>query len=434
MSIQAIGSLGIIALVVLMFLRIPVAIALLVVGLVGYSLISSLDAALVVMGSTPLQISTEYTMSVVPLFTLMGVLAARMGMSRRIYAAAAAGFGTMRGSSALATLGASAMFGTMNGSSLASCVTVGRIAVPEMRAQGYRDTIIAGSVAAGGTLGILIPPSIIFVVYALITEQSIARLFAAGIIPGFLLTVFYCLAVVGTMSLDSTAAPRGDYASWRDRLRALLGAWEAAILFGVTIGGIYLGFFTPTEAAAVGVALALAIGAVMRTLTLREVLDAIVETTVITAVLFLVLLGATFFSYFVVQARLPQMLVEFLNGAGFSSMGVLMLVIVFYIIAGIVLDGIGLVLATVPIIYPVMVSMGFDPVWFGVLLVVLVEFGLLSPPVGMNLFVMKTVAPDLSFRDIYVGVLPFLLAQGVLIVLLVMVPQVAMWLPNVLYP
>jgi len=434
MTMQMVGTLGILVLVVLMFLRVPVAIALLVVGLAGYSMIHSVDAALMVMGSTPLQISTEYTMSVVPLFTLMGILAARMGMSRRLYAAAAAGFGTLRGSSALATLGASGVFGAMNGSSLASCVTIGRIAVPEMRAQGYRDTLIAGSVAAGGTLGILIPPSIIFVVYALITEQSVARLFAAGIIPGFLLTVFYCLAVVGTVLLDRTAAPRGVHTPWPERLRALAGAWEAVILFGVTIGGIYLGFFTPTEAAAVGVALALLIGFAMRTLTLRAMRDAVIETTVITSVLFLVLLGATFFSYFVVQARLPQMMVGFLNGAGFTPMAVLMVVIAFYIIAGIVLDGIGLVLATVPIIYPVMMGMGFDPVWFGVLLVVLVEFGLLSPPVGMNLFVMKTVAPDLSFRDIYVGVMPFLCAQGVLIVLLVAAPQVALWLPGVLYP
>lgn len=434
MTFQAIGGLGVAALLVLLFLRVPVAIALLSVGLVGYAAISSLDASLNVVGATPLQISSEYTLSVVPLFTLMGILAARMGISGRLYGAAAATFGAVRGSSALATLGASAMFGAMNGSSLASCVTIGRIAVPQMRTEGYRDTIIAGSVAAGGTLGILIPPSIILVVYALITEQSIARLFAAGIVPGILLTILYCLTIFLTVILDRRAAPRGGHLPLHTRLLAVLGAWESVLLFGVTIGGIYAGFFTPTEAASVGVALALVIGFGRRRLSLRDLRESIVESTVITAVLFLILLGATVFSYFIVQARLPQALVGGLEAAGLSATAVLTMVIFFYIVCGCVLDGIGLVLATVPIIYPVMISLGFDPVWFGILLVVLVEFGLLSPPVGMNLFVMKTVAPDLSFRSIYLGVLPFLAAQAVLIGALVAMPGIALWLPGVLYP
>lgn len=434
MTMQLIGGLGVATLVTLMFLRVPVAISLMIAGLGGYAAINSFETASLVFGSTPLQISTEYTLSVVPLFTLMGILAARMGISSRLYAAAGAIFGTMRGSSALATLGASGVFGAMNGSSLASCITIGRIAVPQMRSEGYRDTIIAGSVAAGGTLGILIPPSIILVVYALITEQSIARLFAAGMIPGALLTILYCLAVAATVMFDRRSAPHGKYAPWSERIVAIMGAWESVLLFGGTIGGIYAGFFTPTEAAAVGVALAMLMGFLQGRLSFKDLREAVVETTVITSVLFLILLGATMFSYFIIQARLPQALVEALDNAGLTAPYVLMFVVMFYIVAGIFLDGIGLVLATVPIIFPVMVGLGYDPVWFGILLVVLVEFGLLSPPVGMNLFVMKTVAPDLSFRDIYVGVLPFLAAQAVLIVTLIMVPAVALWLPGILYP
>lgn len=433
MTLQIIGIFGVTGLVTLMMLRVPVAIALMLVGLVGYTVIDSASSALVVMGSTPFQIATEYTLSVVPLFTLMGILSAFMGLSGRLYAAAAACFGTVRGSSALATIGASAAFGAMNGSSLATCATIGRIAVPEMREQGYKDTLIAGSIAAGGTLGILIPPSIIMVVYALITEQSIARLFAAGMIPGVILAFLYFGAVVVTILMDPSAAPHGKSLSIRQRLRALAGAWEAALLFGGTIGGIYAGWFTPTEAASVGVALAMAIGIVRRTLTLRRLLDALVETAVTSAVLFLIVLGATFFTFFVTQARIPPSLIDFLSGYGLSPLMVLTMIIIFYLIAGCFIDGIGMALATVPVFYPVIVSLGYDPIWFGILLVVMIEFGAITPPVGMNLFVIKSVAPDLKFSALYGGITPFLGAIVIMIILLIAFPQIALWLPEVFY-
>ncbi len=433
MTIQTIGLLGVFGLLVLMLLRVPVGVSLALVGLAGYAAIDSVPSALAVLSFTPLQIVSEHALSVVPLFTLMGLLCARMGLSQRLYSAAAAAFGTVRGSSALATLGASAAFGAMNGSSLASCLTIGRIAVPEMRAQGYRDSLISGSIAAGGTLGILLPPSIVLVVYALITEQSVGRLFAAGIVPGILLTLLYFGAVATVLALDPAAAPRGASLALRDRLRALGSAWEAVVLFGGTIGGIYVSLFTPTEAAAIGVALTLAIGFARGTLDISSVRDALTEATVLSAVLFLVLLGSTYFSYFVVQAQLPQATVDWLTGLGLTPLAVLLMIVVFYVLAGIVLDGIGLVLATVPIVYPVVVSLGFDPVWFGVLLVLMVEIGLLSPPVGMNLFVMKSVAPNLAFRDIYAGVVPFLIGQALLVAILIAVPAVATWLPGVLY-
>ncbi|MBR9763377.1 MAG: TRAP transporter large permease [Rhodobacteraceae bacterium] len=433
MSLQLIGLLGVGGLVLLMLLRVPVAIALMIVGLLGYIGIDSMTSALVVMGSTPLQIATEYTLSVVPLFTLMGILCASMGLSSKLYDAAAACFGRVRGSSALATIGASAAFGAMNGSSLATCATIGKIAVPEMREQGYRDTLIAGSIAAGGTLGILIPPSIIMVVYALITEQSIARLFAAGMIPGVVLACLYFGAVAVTLLFDRDAAPRGRALTLRQRLAALTGAWEAALLFGGTIGGIYAGIFTPTEAASVGVAMALVIGFARGNLTLRSLADALVETAVTSSVLFLIVLGATFFTYFVTQARIPPTLVEFLGGMGLSPVAVLSLMILFYLVAGCFIDGIGMALATVPVFYPVIVGLGYDPIWFGILLVVLIEFGAITPPVGMNLFVIKSVAPDLKFSALYGGILPFLGALIIMILLLIAFPGLALWLPQVFY-
>lgn len=433
MSVQTIGLLGIVSLVVLMMLRVPVAVAMLVVGLVGYTAIDSLPNALQVLSGTPVQIATEYSFSVVPLFVLMSSFCARMGLSSRLYAASGAFFGAVRGSSAFATVGASAAFGAICGSSLATCATIGRIGIPEMRALGYRDTLISGSVAAGGTLGILIPPSIIMVIYALISQQSIAHLFAAGLIPGIILTVLYCVAIVATMLMDPTSAPHERVLNLRERLSALFGAWELVILFGITIGGIYAGFFTPTEAAAVGVFLALVIGVLRRSLKREEILASVVETAVTSSVLFFIVLGATFFAFFIVQARIPTMLIEWLNSAGFSALGVLLLIVVFYLIAGCFLDGVGMMLATVPVFFPVIVSFGYDPVWFGILIVLVVEVGLLTPPMGMNLFVIKSTAPDLKITDIYIGILPFLGALMLMIGILIAAPQVALWLPHVLY-
>ena len=435
MTVQTIGLIGMAALVLLIFLRVPVAIAMGIVGFLGYAALDGFGKATRVLGQTPFDISTAYTLSVVPLFILMGDFAMRSGMSSNLYRSAQSLFVGMRGAHALATLGACAGFGAICGSSLATAATMTKVAVPEMRRLGYDDRLSTGSVAAGGSLGILIPPSIPFVIYALIAEQSVPKLFAAGLIPGLVLTVLYMIAARSMIAFRPTwAPPASGSQGWRARLADILSSWDVMILFIVTIGGMYTGWFSPTEAAAVGAFGALALGVARGGLSFAAIRASFTETIATSCMLFVIVICAMVFSYFVVQTQLPAVLVGWAKAWELGPIALILLLIVFYIILGCFLDGLGMILITVPVFLPLVTASGFDPIWFGVVLVILIELGLIHPPVGMNIFVIQAQVPDVPVLKVYQGIVPFLFAPAVLLVLLIAFPEIALWLPQTLFP
>ncbi|WP_017525428.1 TRAP transporter large permease [Pusillimonas noertemannii] len=433
MSVQAIGLIGMAALLILIFARVPVAISMGIVGIFGYAAISGFDKAFVVLGSTPFEMGSAYALSVVPLFVLMGALASSAGISGQLFNSVHALFAGRRGGQALATLGAGAVFGAVCGSSLAVAAAMSRIALPEMRKAGYDDKLTTGVIAAGGTLGILIPPSIILVIYAIIAEQSVQKLFAAALVPSVLLTLFYGFVLAWLVKRHAEYAPPSPRQPWHTKLWALASMWEIILIFGVSIGGIYIGWFSPTESAAVGSFGALLLGVLRRKLSWADIQKSFVETILISSMLFLVILCAFIFSYFIVLTELPHTLVEWTRSLNASPVTIMFILIVFYLILGCFLDGIGMVLITVPVFFPLVVEAGFDPVWFGVVLVLVVELGLIHPPVGMNIFVIRAQAPEIPLSVIYLGVLPFLVAPLALLVLMVTMPQLALWFPGLLY-
>jgi len=375
-----------------------------------------------------MELASAYGLSVVPLFMLMGALATTAGLSRDLFYGANVLFRRTRGALAMAAIAASAAFGAVCGSSVATAATLGRVSIPEMLKAGYSHQLAAGAVAAGGTLGILIPPSLILMIYAIIAQQSVSKLFAAALVPGLVLTALYIVVVQVMVRLKPEHAPAVEAPA--GSARALLKVWHVALLFVVTLGGIYFGYFSPTEAAAIGAIGALLLGFLLRRLELGQAANAFVETVRTTSALTLIVMASTLFSYFVVQTRIAKNIVDLLASSGLSPTIVMLLIVVFYIVLGCFLEGIGMVLVTVPILLPVVLANGFDPVWFGVMLVIVVEIGLIHPPVGMNLFVIRAQAPEIDIRAMYLGVIPFLFAPLVLIALLIAWPEIALWLPR----
>lgn len=430
MSATSIGLVGMGVLVLFILARIPVGVALGLVGFGGYVAIEGWTKAQFVFGSVPLELASAYTLSVLPLFTLMGALASMAGLSSDLFRASNALFRGTRGSLAMAAIGASAAFGAVCGSSVATAATMGRISIPEMLRANYSPALAAGAVAAGGTLGILIPPSLILMIYAIIAQQPVIKLFAAAVIPGLLLTGLYVLTVFVWARLDPAIAPVLREERREGVLHTLVGIADVAALFLITFGGIYLGWFSPTEAAAVGAFGALLLGLWRRTLGGFAILDGLTETARITANIVLIIIGSTIFSYFVVQTAIAQNVVAWIRATGMPPLAVMLLLVAFYILLGCFLEGIGMVLVTVPVFLPLVIANGYDAVWFGVLLVLVVEIGLIHPPVGMNLFVIRAQSPEISLRAMYGGVLPFLLAPLVLIILMLAFPQIALWLPG----
>lgn len=434
MTPQLIGVAGVAFLLLLLFARIPVAIATGLVGIVGYGLLNGFGNALQITGLVPFEVVTNYSLSQLPLFVLMGDLAVRSGMSGRLFEATSLIFSGIRGSRAMATIGASAGFGAVSGSSIATAATMTRVAMPAMRDARYHDQLAMGSIGAGGTLGILIPPSIALVVYAMIAEQSLPRLYAASLIPGIVLIILYLAVVVFQVKRHADWAPE-ESSSLRlsQRLVALSGVWEIVILFTVVIGGIYSGILTANEAAAVGVFGAWLLGVVTRRLTPRETFAGVMDTIKITAMLFIVLVSANIFTYFVVFTQLPDLVIGLAGSFDLSPTLVMIILIFFYLILGCFLEAFGIVLITVPIFLPLATSVGFDPIWFGVFLVLVIEMGMITPPVGMNIFVMQAQVPQVKITTIYAGVLPYLAAPIFLLLLLIFVPDVALWLPDYLF-
>jgi tripartite ATP-independent transporter DctM subunit len=433
MSPAAVGALGVFALFALLFLRIPVWAALTLVGFFGNVAVSGWTTGFAVAGMTPFDSASAYTLSVIPLFVLMGEVASQTRLSADLFVASRVMLSGLRGGLAVATLAASACFGAVCGSSVATAATMTRIALPEMRKAGYDDGLATGSLAAGGSLGILIPPSIILVIYAAIAEQSVPKLFAAALFPGLLLTALYIVVALTIARLRPHYAPAAESATLKQRLSALRKPWQFIVLFVATIGGIYAGIFSPTEAAAVGAFGAVLLGVLGRRITWAQLFESIRSSVVISCVLFVIIIGAQLFSYFMVQTQLPALLADAAKAFNLPGLLVMVLIVVSYIIMGCFLEGIGMVLITVPVFLPIITKFGYDPIWFAVIVVIVVEVGLIHPPVGMNLFVIQAQAPEIKITSIYRGIVPFLVAPIALILIMFMFPQLALWLPQVLY-
>jgi tripartite ATP-independent transporter DctM subunit len=432
MSPPVIGTIGVVALLLLIGLRVPVAIAMGVVGVVGGIAINGVDSIGFVLGSQPFVTVVPYSLSVIPLFVMMGAFAARAGLSASLYQALHALIGHWRGGLASATIGACALFGAVCGSSLATAATMARVSIPEMRALGYDDRLSGGTVAAGGTLGILIPPSIIMVIYAIMTEQSIGRLFLAGMVPGFLAAGLYMTAIYVTVSLWPAMAPRAPRASASAKFAAFLQMAPVAGLFLAVMGSIYLNIASPTEAAAVGAFGAMLLAALRRKLTWEVLRESLIETASTTAIIFLILVGTSVLQFFIETSTLPTVLLNGINYFNLPALGVLIVILIIYIILGCFLDSLSMMLITLPIFFPLIVKLGYDPIWFGILVTSVVEIGLITPPVGMNLFVIVSVAERMKFETVSAGVVPFLLADTARLILLVSFPIITLWLPKLM--
>ncbi|WP_372838123.1 TRAP transporter large permease [Phaeovulum sp.] len=432
MTASVLGLLVIGLLFLMLFLRMPVWLTLALCGIGGNLVMSNFVVAKMLAGTTPFDVSNSYGLSVIPLFILMGEIATGTRLSAELFQAARVILSGLRGGLAIATIGASGLFGAVCGSSVATAATMTRIALPEMRKSGYEDGYAAAAIAAGGSLGILIPPSIILIIFGAIAEQSIRKLFAAALIPGILLMLLYIVVAVVVAARVPGKVPADQPAKFGARLRALRDPWQFAVLFTVTIGGIYAGIFSPNEAAAIGAFGAIVIGVAGRRVTLRKLLEAVRTTAITSAVLFMIMIGATMFSNFVVQTRLPHVLLDIAQSFNLPGWGVMALIVLIYIILGCFLEGIGMVLVTVPVFLPIVVGYGYDPIWFAIIVVIVVELGLIHPPVGMNLFVIQAQVPDLKMTRLYMGILPFLLAPFGLIALLFLFPSIAMWLPSLM--
>lgn len=431
MSDISIGVVTVILMLVALLARVPIAIAMAGAALGGTVALQGWDAALFQLGAAPYA-ATNYGLSVVPMFVLMGAFASRAGLSRALFEGANALVGHTRGGLANATLLGCAGFATICGSSLATAATLGGVALKEMQRYGYDNRLAGGAVAAGGTIGILIPPSVVFVIYGILTEQSIGALFAAGLIPGIIMTAAFMAVVVIWGMINPAVAPKPAPMPWSDRLAAIIGIWPVVGLFVLVIGGIYTGLFTPTEAAGIGAfgALVLAIRAGLRW---QGFVESLVETAVTTAMIFLIVIGSMLLSTFLSTTGIPQALRDGAEAWALSPYAILVVILLIYAVLGCLMDSIGMVLLTVPVVYPLIVDAGFDPIWFGVILVIVVELGLITPPVGMNVFIVRGVAPHISTAQAFAGVTPFIFAMVATVVLLILFPSLALWLPKILY-
>ncbi|MBF9033440.1 TRAP transporter large permease subunit [Rhodobacterales bacterium HKCCE2091] len=426
----AIGLIGMACLFLLLGLRVPVALAMFAVGLVGQSILNSPTAAMSNLAADTFTLASKAELVVVPLFILMGNLATETGMSRKLYDAAYAIIGRVRGGLASATVIGCGGFAALSGSSVASALTMGRVSLREMDRFGYDPRLSTGVVAAGGTLGILIPPSTGFVIYAILAQESIGRLFLAGVLPGLLLLAMFVLTVMILCSRDPAMGPPGPQSTAGEKAKAFLGALPIVGIICLTIGGIYGGFFSPVEASAVGAGLVIIVGLVSRTLTLRAFWNAAQSSVVTTATVMLILIAAHMLIPFLALSRLPQELGGALAGLPLPPVGILILMLAAYLVMGCFLEGFAMLVLSMPIFFPIVQELGIDPIWFGVLVVLTLEMGLISPPVGVNVFIVKSVAPDVPLGTIFRGVMPFWLAMLATLALLIAFPQIALLLPD----
>ncbi|GHC50928.1 C4-dicarboxylate ABC transporter permease [Alcaligenes pakistanensis] len=423
---------GFAAMLLLIFLRVPVAFSMALVGFIGVGIMRNWPSAYAMTGAVVRESGFQYLLSVLPLFILMGNFITQAKLSKELYAAAYAFLGHRKGGLAMSTVVACGGFGAVCGSSLATAATMSKVAYPEMRRLGYSRALASGSIAAGGTLGILIPPSIVMVVYAILTEQSIGKMFAAGILPGLLAIGFYLLAVRWTIWRDPNAGPPGERMSWKERLLALRDVWGVLVLFIIVMGGIYGGIFSSTEAAGIGACGAFLFALLRRRLTWQVLSTVLVESARTTGMLFMVLIGALLFSSFINFTSMPGDLQDWVQQFDMSPIVVILLICAIYIVLGSVLESMSMVLLTVPIFYPLVQHLGFDLIWFGIIVVVVTEISFITPPVGMNVMVLKSLLPDVKMQTLYRGVIPFVVADVFRLAVLLAFPVISLLLPRYL--
>ncbi|MBT9368736.1 TRAP transporter large permease [Rhizobium sp. CSW-27] len=435
MSNVEIGLWSFPVLIVLILLRVPIAAAMLGTGVVGtYLVLDRWTPILAQLKALPWATNANYSLSIIPLFLLMGQFAARGGMSRALFSAAAAFVGHRKGGVAMAAIGASAGFGSICGSSLATAATMAQVALPELRRHGYAGGLATASLAAGGTLGILIPPSVVLVLYAILAEQNIAKLFLAAFVPGILAAISYLVVIAIYVRLKPESAGEAPRIPWRERIPALIAVWPVVAIFLLVVGGIYLGFFTPTQAAAVGAASAGLVAWKNGGLDRKSLLDCFKETAVSTGMIFFIVLGASAFNSFLAFSRLPQVGAEWVTAQGFSPMTVLVIILALYIIFGCIMDSLSMIVLTIPIFFPIVTAMDFGmtpehfAIWFGILVLMVAEIGMITPPVGLNLFIISAMSREVPVRETYKGIVPFVTADLVRIAILTAFPIISTFL------
>jgi C4-dicarboxylate transporter DctM subunit len=426
-----IGVIGIVLLIILLFSKLPIGAGMALVGFLGFAAVVGLDPALGLLQTVPYTTFSEQSLSVIPLFLLMGAFAFQSGMSEDLFDAVYKWMGHFRGGVAMATVVACACFAAISGSSLATAATLGAIALPEMKKFKYDDSLATGSIAAGGSIGILIPPSVILIIYGIITEQSIGKLFLAGFIPGIMEAVFYILTIGFLTRRNPACGPRGPKTTFTDKMGSLKSAWEVALLFIIVIGGIYKGIFTPTEAAGIGAFGTFFFALLRGRMGWKNFKLSLSGTLQTTGMLFLVILGAMIFGYFLSVTRLPMEFAAIVSGLPVNRYIILIIILVITLLLGCIMDSMAIVLLTIPVFFPMIQALNFDPIWFGILVVRVTEMGLITPPVGLNVFVIKGIS-GVDIGTIFKGVIPFLIADFLQIIALMLFPQIILWLPSLM--
>ncbi|MFC1861580.1 TRAP transporter large permease [Chloroflexota bacterium] len=426
------GLIGIGLLVIFLFSGMPIGMVMALLGFLGIAYVANINSGFTSIGTSPYSSVSSHSLSVVPLFVLMGAFCFHSGLSRDLYYTVYRWLGHLPGGLSMATVGACAGFAAVSGSSVATVATMGTVALPEMRRYKYDSRLATGCIAAGGSIGILIPPSVVLVIYGILTEQSIGKLFLAGFIPGVLEAVFYMITIYILCRRNPLMGPRGEKTSFTEKFVSLKGTWAVLVLFILVIGGIYRGIFTPTEAAGVGAFGAFLFALGKRQLTWQRFTDSLIETGKTTAMCFIILIGAAILGYFLAITRLPFELADMVSALGVNRYIILAIIIILYLFLGAIMSAFAMIILTVPIFFPVIIALGFDPIWFGIIIVRVVEMGQITPPVGINVFVMKGVAKDIPMYTIFRGIIPFLIADVCHVILLVAVPQISLFLPGLM--
>ena len=432
MSVTLIGIIGIALLLVILFTNMPVGFVMGVIGFLGFAFIRDLGPACSLLAKDFFDIFASHGLTVVPLFVFMGQLSFYSGISTRLYESAYVMLGNRKGGLAMATVGACAGFSAISGSTNATAATMATVTLPEMKKYGYDMGLATGTVAAAGSLGILIPPSVVFIVYGILTEQSIGKLFAAGILPGVLLASLFMAVIYFRVRHNPALAPQGPKTSWRSKIRSFSGILETLLIFGTVMGGIFWGIFTPTEAAALGAFFTLVLALARRQLTWKAFKGAISDTTRISCMVMVIVAGATIFGRFIAVTRIPFDLSAWIGQLPLPGFAIMLLIILIYLLGGCFMDSFAMIMLTIPIFFPVAEALGYDPIWFGVMIVLVAEMGVVTPPVGINVYVVHGVASDVPLETIFRGVLPMVFALVVCAVLILIFPQIALWLPNMM--
>ncbi len=438
MSPTLIGIIGIVVMVIIFMTRMPVAYVMAMIGFLGFSTMISTKGGLNLLAKDFYEVFSSYGLTTVPLFILMGQLAFNAGISRRLYDTAYKGLGSTRGGLAIATVSACTAFGAVCGSSAATAATMATVGLPEMKRFNYADELAAGSVASGGGLGMIMPPSVVLIVYGILTEQSIGKLFVAGIFPALLVTVLFIIAIMIWCAYAPDQGPRGESFSWSDKFKSLLGMGETLAVFALVMGGLFFGLFTPTEAAGVGVFGVLAVSMLRRQITWPLFVDALYETLRTSCMVMMLVAGAVVFGKFLAVTRIPFNIASWIGGFDLPPLLILGMVVLVYFIGGCFMDSLALVMLTVPIFFPLVLDLGYDPIWFGIIIVMVTEMGVITPPVGINVYVVYGVARGLpgggmALESIFKGIAPFMVAVLVGIIILAVFPQIILFLPNLMY-